>query len=228
MAKKSNYAKGFRAKSVQVKNAKGRKISSTNWLRRQLNDPYTQLARKDGYRARSAYKLLEIDDKYGILKGKKVILDLGCAPGGWLQISRDRNSNAIIIGVDLLEIEEMSGNHVIEGDFSEAEVQKEILELANKKEVDLIISDIAPVTSGVPTTDCLKLLNIAEEIFLFAQENLCVGGDVVLKIFMGLGTDNFIKLLKQNFTKVSSFKPSSSRKDSKEFYLVAKGFKKNL
>lgn len=218
------YTKGFRAKTIAVKTAKGRRLSSTNWLRRQLNDPYRQMAEKDGYRARSAYKILEIDDKYQILKSKNIVLDLGCAPGGWLQAIRERNKQALCIGVDLLEVENVAGVDLICGDFTDHKIQQELEEKLSSQKVDLIVSDIAPSTTGVSNVDCLRLLNIAEEIFTFSQKNLALNGDLVLKIFMGLGTDDFMKVLKQNFNKVSSFKPSSSRKDSKEIYLVAKGF----
>lgn len=224
MAKKENYSKGFRTKAVKVKTAKGRKLSSTNWLRRQLNDPYTQLARQQGYIARSAYKILEIDDKFSLLKAKNNIIDLGCAPGGWTQVIKERNNNAKVVAVDLLDIELNGDFHFIKGDFTDPEVQKQIIDLMPK--IDLIISDIAPKTSGIANTDCLRLLSIAEDVFAYAEQHLEQGGDIALKLFMGVGFEDYVKLLRQNFSKVSSFKPNSSRKDSKELYMVAKGFLK--
>lgn len=224
--KKQNFQKGFRQKFTKVKTAKGRKASSTKWLQRQLNDQFTILAKKNNYRSRAAFKLIEIDDKFKLLKKAKFILDLGCAPGGWLQIIYERNSKAKIIGVDLLAIEPVENINFIQGDFTNIKIQSKILTLTNNKKIDLILSDIAPDNCGHKETDHLRLIEIVEKILIFLHENLAEGGNFVCKVFFGSELELLQKKYKKYFKKISFFKPDSSRKESKEQFMICSSFKK--
>jgi 23S rRNA (uridine2552-2'-O)-methyltransferase len=218
------HQKGFRNTFAKVKTAKGRKISSTLWIQRQINDPYSQLARRENYRSRAAFKLLEIDDKLNIIKNAKTILDLGCAPGGWLQILKARNKKASIVGVDLLEIDEVPGCHFIKGDFLDNDIQQDIINNMSTDKFDLIISDIAPNKSGHKNTDMIRMYAVAEEVLQFATSYLSKDGDLIMKLFMGKDFDIILTSLKKNFKTIKQIKPDSSRKDSSEFYLIAQSF----
>ena len=218
------YQKGFRNKFNKVKTAKGRKLSSTLWIQRQINDPYNKLAKQENYRSRAAFKLLEIDDKLKIIKNAKTILDLGCAPGGWLQILRQRNKKANIVGVDLLEIDHVPGCEFIQGDFMDAEIQDLIIDKVSSQKVDLIVSDIAPNKSGHKNTDMLRMYAVAEEVLNFSINHLNKGGFVIVKLFMGSDFEDLLKQFKTNFTKVRQIKPEASRKDSSEFYIIGESF----
>jgi 23S rRNA (uridine2552-2'-O)-methyltransferase len=218
------YQKGFRNKFSKVKTAKGRKLSSTLWIQRQINDPYSKLAKKENYRSRAAYKLLEIDDKLKIIKDAKTILDLGCAPGGWLQILRQRNKKANIVGVDLLEIDPVPNCEFILGDFLENETQNLIIDKISSPKVDLIVSDIAPNKSGHKNTDMLRMYAVAEEVLNFSILHLNKGGFVIMKLFMGRDYEELLKQFKANFTKVRQIKPEASRRDSSEFYIIGESF----
>jgi len=210
----------------QVKTAKKRKPSSTKWLQRQLNDHYVEKAIAQGYRSRACFKLLEIDDKLKILKDAKTIVDLGCAPGGWLQVCQQYGaSNAKIIGIDLLEIDKISGIDFIQGDFTEDEVYHQLLDLTQDG-VDIVLSDMAPSTIGHKQTDHLRIMALVELAWDFALNNLNNNGHLVTKIFQGGESDAFYKTLQKHFDKVKFFKPKSSRKDSAETFIVATGFKK--
>ncbi|MBL6785176.1 MAG: RlmE family RNA methyltransferase [Rickettsiales bacterium] len=220
----SKYQKGFRNKFAKVKTAKGRKLSSTLWIQRQINDPYNELARRNNYRSRAAFKLLEIDDKLKIIKNAKTILDLGCAPGGWLQILRSRNKKASIVGVDLLEIEPVNDCNFIQGDFLNDDIQAKIIESMETDKFDLILSDIAPNKSGHKNTDMLRIYAIAEEICEFAQNFLQKDGCLIIKLFMGKDFDNIKSIFKKHFKNVKQIKPESSRKDSSEFYIIGQSF----
>jgi len=224
--KKQNFQKGFRQKFTKVKTAKGRKASSTKWLQRQLNDPFTKLAKEHNYKSRAAFKLLEIEDKYKILKKAKIILDLGCAPGGWLQVARAENNKAQIIGLDLLEITDLNDVDFIQGDFLEPEIKEDLLKTTNNKEIDLILSDIAPATCGHKETDHIRLMNILEDILYFLNDNLKEGGNLVAKVFFGHELEELKKEYKKYFKEVKFFKPTSSRKESKEQYMVCLNFQK--
>lgn len=219
------YQKGFRKQFTKVKTAKGRKSSSTRWLQRQLNDPYALLAKKHHYRGRAAYKLLEIDDKFNFIKYAKNIIDLGCAPGGWLQVLKERKqTKQIICAVDLQDIEPIPDIHFIKGDFMDADIQTEILKIMHDHKIDLVLSDMAPNTCGHKDTDAIRIALLVEEILKFCENNLEKNGHAIAKMFMGIETDNLIKKFKEKFNSVTLFKPDSSRKDSHEIFLVAKGF----
>ncbi len=214
-----------RAPKVRVKTAKGRKLSSTLWLQRQLNDPYVAEARRLGYRGRAAFKLADIDDKYQLLgKGARVV-DLGCAPGGWLQIARQRcGAKAHLVGMDILPMEALPDVAFLEGDFM-AEDAPDRLRQALDGRADLVLSDMAAPTTGHPQTDHLRIMALAETAYAFAAEVLSKDGAFVAKVFSGGAEKSLLDLLKRDFARVHHFKPPSSRKGSPEMYVIALGFR---
>jgi 23S rRNA (uridine2552-2'-O)-methyltransferase len=210
--------------ATRVKTAKRRKISSTRWLQRQLNDEYVLLANKHGYKSRAAYKLKEINDKYHLIKPSTNALDLGAAPGGWSQVlSEVIKSKGGIISLDLLEMEEIPGVIVLQGDFCDENIVQKLKTL--QKKTDLILSDMAPNTTGHKQTDHIRIIDLCERVFLFAKDVLSDGGSVVVKIFQGGAQNELLNMVKQDFKEVKHFKPPASRKDSTEMYLIAIGYK---
>ena len=208
----------------RVKTAKGRKVSSTRWLERQLNDPYVKRARAENYRSRAAYKLLELDERFGLLKDVKSIVDLGIAPGGWSQVARRRVPQASIVGIDLLPTDPIDGVEILHMDFMD-ESAPDRLKAALGGPADLVLSDMAANTVGHPQTDHLRTMALVEAGLEFAREVLRPGGAYVAKVLAG-GADNaLVAELKRNFTTVKHAKPPASRKDSSEWYVVAQGFK---
>jgi 23S rRNA (uridine2552-2'-O)-methyltransferase len=198
--------------------------SSRNWILRQKNDEYYMQSKKDGYRSRSSYKLIEINDKYKVIENKKFILDLGAAPGGWTQVVRKikhKQKNHRIIAIDLLPMEPIEDVIMIQGDFTEEKIQKEIVENFDNNKPDLILSDIAPNMSGVAIQDQLKASYISEMVAEFVKLHLSEGGDFVIKMFQSPDTKKIELDLKKIFNKVSYFKPKASRKESSEIYLIA-------
>jgi 23S rRNA (uridine2552-2'-O)-methyltransferase len=203
---------------------KKRKASSASWLTRQLNDPYVKRAKADGYRSRAAYKLTELDDKYGLLKNARRVVDLGIAPGGWSQVVRKRAPKAAIVGIDLLEVEPLEGVTIFQMDFMSDEAPGK-LEAALDGPPDLVLSDMAANTVGHKQTDHLRTMGLVEAGAWFAVQTLAPGGAYVAKVLAG-GTDNdLLALLKQHFKTVKHAKPPASRKDSSEWYVIAQGFK---
>jgi 23S rRNA (uridine2552-2'-O)-methyltransferase len=195
--------------------------SSRLWLNRQNNDIYVKKAICDGYRSRAAYKLIEIDDKFHLVKGAKRIVDLGAAPGGWSQVLAQRASeDAKIAALDLLTFSPIDGVEQFEGDFEEEAVQNIIIEYLGGK-ADLIISDMAPATVGHRQSDHLRIMRLVESAYFFAQNFLQNGGSFVAKIFQGGEERSFFESVKKNFQKTCFFKPKSSRKESVEIYIVA-------
>src|SRR3954453_13171546 len=210
--------------TTRVRTAKGRKLSSTRWLERQLNDPYVKRAKAEGYRSRAAYKLIELDERFGFLKGAERVVDLGVAPGGWTQVVRKRLPRATIVGIDLLPTEPIEGAALIEMDFMD-EAAPERLREALGGSADLVLSDMAANTVGHPQTDHLRTMALVEAGLEFAVEVLRPGGAYVAKVLAG-GTDSqLLAELKRHFTTVKHAKPPASRKDSSEWYVVAQGFK---
>ncbi len=208
--------------NVQVKTAKGRKISSTRWLQRQLNDPYVQLAKAEGYRSRAAYKLLEIDEKFKIFKKGQVVIDLGAAPGGWSQVAAQKIMlnkpwGGKLLAIDLLEMPPILGADIIQGDFLLYDKTQEWL---NDQQADVVMSDMAPSASGHSQTDHLRIVQLCEEAFIFANEHLKEGGCFLAKILQGGTEHELLKLLKTHFKNVKHFKPKSSRSDSAEMYVI--------
>lgn len=208
----------------RVKKARGRTASSTRWLERQLNDPYVKQAKADGYRSRAAYKLIELDEKYALLKGAKRVVDLGITPGGWSQVVRKQAPKAAIVGIDLLETEPIEGVTIFQKDFMDDDAPA-VLEEALGGPADLVMSDMAANTVGHKQTDHLRTMGLVEAAAWFAVENLAEGGAFIAKVLAG-GTDaDLLALLKKHFRSVKHAKPPASRKGSSEWYVIAQGFK---
>ena len=198
--------------------------TSKQWMREHVNDPYVQMAQKDGYRSRAAYKLLEINDKDRLFKLGMVVVDLGATPGGWSQIAaREVGRAGRVIALDLLPLDPLSGVDFIQGDFREAGVLKQLQELLAGRPVGLVISDMAPNMSGVLTADLARALYLAELAMDFAVEQLQPDGQFLVKVFQGAGFEEYLKLMRSRFGKVVTRKPKASRDRSSELYLLASG-----
>lgn len=214
---------------TRVKTARGRKNSSTRWLQRQLNDPYVVQAKADGFRSRSAYKLLELDEKFRLLTPKALVVDLGAAPGGWLQVAQatiqsDPDAPSII-GIDLLPIDPVAGTLALQGDFSTEEGLLLVTDALGGRTVDVVLSDMAPNATGHQSTDHIRIIALVELAAEFAFNTLTPGGHFVAKVWQGGAESELLQQLKKRFEKVKHAKPKSSRADSAETYLVAMGFK---
>lgn len=207
-----------------IRTAKGRKISSTRWLERQLNDPYVIKAKQMGYRSRAAFKMKEMDDKYNILKAGMYVVDLGAAPGGWCQIALEKKC-AKIVGIDLLPIDDMGGVIFMQQDFMDDDAPDK-LKAALGGRADVVMSDMAHNTTGHRDTDHLKIMALVEAGYDFATEILKFGGSFVAKTFAGGAEADLVARMKIDFTTVRHVKPSASRKDSSEKYVLATGFRK--
>lgn len=211
-------------RETRVKTARKRTASSTRWLQRQLNDPYVKQAKAEGYRSRAAYKLIELDEKFGLLKGVTRVVDLGIAPGGWAQVVRKVKPKAHVVGIDLLEVESIEGVTIFQMDFMDDDAPR-VLEEALGGKAELVMSDMAANTVGHKQTDHLRTMGLVEAGAWFAIENLAPGGTFLAKVLAG-GTDNdLLALLKQHFKTVKHAKPPASRKGSSEWYVIAQGFK---
>ena len=209
---------------TRVKTARGRKVGSTRWLERQLNDPYVKRARAEGFRSRAAYKLLELDERFGFLKGAKRVVDLGIAPGGWSQVVRQKVPGASIVGIDLLPADPIEGVVILQMDFMDEAAPAQLTDALGGP-ADLILSDMAANTVGHPQTDHLRTMGLVEAALLFATEVLRPGGAFVAKVLAGGADNSLVVELKRNFTTVKHAKPPASRKGSSEWYVVAQGFK---
>lgn len=231
--KKGSSGRGQRDLRVKVKSARGRKLSSTLWLERQLNDPYVKRAKDEGYRGRAAFKILEIDEKYRFLVPGARVVDLGCAPGGWLQVAVER-VNALgekkgkkvgtVLGVDLQEVEPVAGAEAYQLDFMEDDADAKVKEWLGGK-ADVVMSDMAASSSGHKQTDHLRIIALCETAAYFAFDVLEEGGTFVAKVLAGGAEGDLQKLLKQKFEKVVNIKPPASRSDSSEKFVVATGFR---
>jgi len=208
----------------RLKTAKKRTASSARWLTRQLNDPYVKAAKDAGWRSRAAFKLIELDQKYALLKAAQRVVDLGVAPGGWSQVVRKQAPKAAVVGIDLLPTEPLEGVTLFQMDFMD-DAAPDLLIEALGGAPDLVISDMAANTVGHKATDHLRTMGLVETAAHFAIENLAPGGAFVAKVLAG-GTDtDLLALLKRHFTTVKHAKPPASRKDSSEWYVIAQGFK---
>lgn len=208
----------------RLKTGKKRTASSNRWLTRQINDPYVKKAKAEGWRSRAAFKLIELDERFGLLKGVTRAVDLGIAPGGWSQVLRARQPKARIVGIDLLPTEPIEGVTIFEMDFM-ADGAPAALEGALDGAPDLVLSDMAANTVGHKQTDHLRTMGLVETAVDFAITTLAPGGAFVAKVLAG-GTDTaLLALLKRHFTSVKHAKPPASRKDSSEWYVIAQGFK---
>lgn len=229
----NNSGRGQRDLRVKVKTARGRKLSSTLWLQRQLNDPYVKRAKAEGMRGRAAFKISEIDDKYRFLVPGARVVDLGCAPGGWLQVAVKRvnalgeksgKSIGTVLGVDLQEVEPVAGSIAYVLDFMEDDADEKVKEWLDGK-ADVVMSDMAAASSGHKQTDHLRIIALCEAAAYFAFDVLETGGTFVAKVLAGGAEGELQKLLKQKFTKVVNVKPPSSRSDSSEKFVIATGFR---
>ncbi|MGB7243498.1 MAG: RlmE family RNA methyltransferase [Sulfitobacter sp.] len=230
---KNTSGRGQRDLKVKVKSARGRKLSSTRWLQRQLNDPYVKRAQAEGYRGRAAYKILELDDKYRFLVPGARIVDLGCAPGGWCQVAvkrantlGEKPSKAIgtVLGIDLQEMEPIAGTTLYQLDFMADDADIQVREWLGGK-ADVVMSDMAASSSGHKQTDHMRIIALCEAAAYFAFDVLEDGGTFVAKVLAGGAEGDLQKLLKQRFTKVANIKPPASRADSSEKFVVATGFR---
>lgn len=221
----SGSGSGVRNLKQRVKTANKRSLSSQKWLERQLNDPYVARAKREGYRSRAAYKLLEIDEKYRILKPGQRVVDLGAAPGGWSQIAaRVVGAKGKVVGIDLLPIDPMPGVEFIELDFLDESAPGRLIEMLGGP-ADVVMSDMAANTTGHKKTDHLRIIGLAEAAICFAREILAPGGAFIAKVFQG-GTENqLLADLKRDFAVVRHVKPAASRADSAELYVMATGFR---
>ncbi|MBR4126124.1 MAG: RlmE family RNA methyltransferase [Alphaproteobacteria bacterium] len=215
--------------STRVKTAGKRSSSSTQWLQRQLNDPYVAMAKQEGYRARSAFKLIELDDKFHFLSAGKRVVDLGAAPGGWTQIAVKRvkstPDNLLVVGLDLLEMVPIAGAKTTQLDFLDDSAPDVLKEMLGGHKADVVLSDMAPNTTGMKDIDHLRIMGLLETAYAFACEILNPDGVFVAKIFQGGTEQNLLNEMKKRFKVVKHAKPPASRKESSEFYVVATGFK---
>ncbi|MFT6331885.1 MAG: 23S rRNA (uridine2552-2'-O)-methyltransferase [Lentimonas sp.] len=222
----------IRNKFTKVKNAKKRKTSSTNWLRRHINDPFVKEAQYQGYRSRSAFKIIEIDEKFKIFKKGKIILDLGSTPGGWSQIASQKAGRGKVFALDILEMDRIEGVEFLQQDFLSTDAHENIINLINQnnpsenpRKCDVILSDMAGNACGDAKTDHLRIVALLEEALDFSIGILAEKGVFVGKIFQGGASGDLLQKFRANFTIVKHFKPESSRKESSENYIVATGFK---
>ncbi|MDR2857288.1 MAG: RlmE family RNA methyltransferase [Novosphingobium sp.] len=208
----------------RLRTARKRTASSARWLSRQINDPYVKQARAEGYRSRAAYKLAELDGKFGLLKGVTRAVDLGIAPGGWSQVLRRHCPAAKVVGIDLLPADPIEGVTILQMDFM-ADEAPAALAAALDGPPDLVLSDMAANTVGHRQTDHLRTMGLVEAAADFAIATLAPGGAFIAKVLAG-GTDRqLLALLKRHFASVRHAKPPASRKDSSEWYVIAQGFK---
>jgi 23S rRNA (uridine2552-2'-O)-methyltransferase len=214
---------------TRVKTAKGRKISSTLWLQRQLNDPYVKRARAEGYRSRAAFKLAEIDERYHLLKPGMRVIDLGCAPGGWLQIAAKAvgatDEDPRVVGIDYLGTDPVPGTIILKKDFNDADAPQALFAALGGHKADLVLSDMAEPTTGHRPTDHIRIVALVELAAVFAREVLAPGGTFVAKVFQGGTEHELLAGLKRDFASTFHAKPHASRADSAETYLVAQGFR---
>jgi 23S rRNA (uridine2552-2'-O)-methyltransferase len=219
---------GRRSLKVHVKTAKRRKASSTRWLERQLNDPYVQRAQAEGYRARSAFKLIEMDERYKLLAPGRRVVDLGAAPGGWSQVAANRvrstEANPLVVAIDYLDMDAVPGVVVLKQDFLDADAP-DAIRGALGAQADVVLSDMAAPTTGHRQTDHLRTIGLVEAAADFAASILKPGGDFVAKVFRGGTEGDLLARLKREFAAVHHVKPPASRAESVELYLVAKGFR---
>ncbi len=229
MAKLTKSAKEVRGRkmlAVKLKDAKYHSSSSNRWLERQLNDPYVHEAKRLGYRSRAAFKLIQLDEKYKFLTKNKVIVDLGCAPGGWSQVAAMRlKGTGKLVGLDILPTEPMDGATFVCQDFTEEGATEKLLELLGGQKANVVMSDMAANTTGHQQTDHLRTIGLVEAAYEFAKTVLDKDGVFIAKVFQGGAEGSLLSDMKKNFKKVSHYKPDASREKSPECYVVAQYFK---
>lgn len=216
---------GGRTLSVTVRSARRRDPASTRWLQRQLNDPYVQAAKARGFRSRAAFKLIELDDRFRLIRKGARVLDLGAAPGGWTQVAVERaGPSGTVVGVDLLPAEPVAGATILQGDLADPAVAEAAVAALGGR-ADLVLSDMAPNTVGHAATDHLRIMALAEVATEVALAVLAPGGAFVCKVFQGGSERELLAMLKRRFREVRHAKPAASRKESAETYVVAQGFR---
>lgn len=226
---KSDKQTNLRNLHTKVKTAKGRKLSSTLWLERQLNDPYVQRAKAEGYASRAAYKLLEINEKYSIIKKGDRVIDLGAAPGGWCQVAvtltGSTSEKPLVVGIDYLDMAPVPGAIILKQDFLEDDAPENLLNALGGEPPDVVLSDMAAPTTGHRKTDHLRTMHLVEVALEFALDILPKGGHFLSKTFQGGTEQALLTQMKQNFSQVHHVKPPASRDGSVELYLLAKNRK---
>jgi 23S rRNA (uridine2552-2'-O)-methyltransferase len=219
---------GNRRLAVRLRTARGRKLASTRWLTRQLNDPYVEEAKRRGYRSRAAFKLAEIDDKHPLLRTGMSVVDLGAAPGGWSQISAQRvqlmAGKGRVIAVDVVEMEPISGVTALMLDLTDPESAGRIRDALNGKKADLVLSDMHAPATGHKQTDHLRIMGLVEAALDLAEEILAPGGAFLCKVLQGGADKELVARLNRSFAKVRHVKPKASRAESAEMYVLATGF----
>jgi 23S rRNA (uridine2552-2'-O)-methyltransferase len=221
--KKGGDTPNPRGLAVMLRTTRGRSPAQQRWLNRQLNDPYVAAAQKQGFRSRAAFKLMELDDRFKLIGRGSRVLDLGAAPGGWTQVALQRGAGRVV-GVDLLAIDPIAGATLIRGDFEDPDMPARLTELMGGP-ADVVLSDMAPNTTGHAATDHIRIMGLAELALHFATGLLAPGGSFVAKVFQGGSEKEMLIPMKQRFATVKHAKPPASRKESSELYVVAQGFK---
>jgi 23S rRNA (uridine2552-2'-O)-methyltransferase len=234
MVKTTNMGGGTGRKSdrdlkVRVKTSKGRKIGSTIWLQRQLNDPYVARAKAEGYRSRAAYKIKELDERYKLFHSGQRVVDLGAAPGGWSQVAAtitgSGDTNPLVVAIDYLDMDDIPGVRFLKKDFNDEDAPQALIDAMGGKKADLVLSDMAAPTTGHKATDHIRVVALVELAADFAVRVLAPGGTFVAKVFQGGTEHELLGLLKKHFATTVHAKPKASRSESAETYLVARGFK---
>lgn len=210
---------------VKLKTALGRTTGQQKWLQRQLNDPYVRAAQEQGWRSRAAFKLIELDDRFHLIKRGDRVVDLGAAPGGWTQVAVKRGA-ALVVGIDLLAIERIPGSTLIQGDFTDDAMDARLKHVMGGR-ANMVLSDMAPNTTGHSMTDHIRIMGLAELALHFAMEMLEPGGIFVAKVFQGGSERKMLDAMKKHFVSVKHAKPPASRKESSELYVVATGFRRD-
>ncbi len=223
VSKKSGDGSNPRGLAVMLRTSRGRTPAQQRWLNRQLNDPYVAAAQKQGLRSRAAFKLMELDDRFKLITKGCRVLDLGAAPGGWTQVALQRGAGRVV-GVDLLAIDPIEGATLIKGDFEDPDMPARLTELMGGP-ADVVLSDMAPNTTGHAATDHIRIMGLAELALHFATGLLAPGGSFVAKVFQGGSEKEMLLPMKQRFATVKHAKPPASRKESSELYVVAQGLK---
>ena len=212
-----------RGAAVSLRTARGRTTASQHWLARQLNDPYVRAAKQQGWRSRAAFKLIELDDRFKLIHRGARVVDLGAAPGGWTQVAIRRGAGCVV-GVDLLPVDPVPGASIVQGDFADPAMPERLIGLLGG-DADLVLSDMAPNTTGHNATDHLRIMALAELAAAFARQALGPGGSFVAKVFQGGSERTMLAAMKRDFTAVRHAKPPASRKESSELYVIATGFR---
>ncbi len=215
---------GDRALKVRVATAKGRRLSSTRWLQRQLNDPYVSAAKRAGYRSRAAFKLIELDDRFGLLKKGGRVLDLGAAPGGWTQVAVERAGADLVVGIDVLEMDPVPGALLAQMDFLDEDAPERLMAMIGGP-VHAVLSDMAAPATGHRPTDHLRIVSLCELALAFARTVLAPGGVFCAKVLQGGTESGLLTDMKRDFTTVRHAKPDASRAGSAEMYVLAQGFR---